>query len=105
MLSGSRSFRRRRQSPVNSEHPRDNSLLSALPAATRRRLTSDHAPVDLAMSQILSEAGQRIRYAYFPIDSFISLITPAEGRGQLEIGLVGREGLLGVPLLLGVNVS
>jgi len=53
----------------------------------------------------MSEAGERIRHAYFPIEGFISLITPAQGRGQLEIGLVGCEGMLGVPLLLGVNVS
>jgi len=83
----------------------DNSLLAALPALARRRLTAGHAPVNLVVSEILSQAGERIRYVYFPIDGFISLITPVKGRGQLEIGLVGREGMLGVPLLLGVNVS
>jgi len=83
----------------------DNFLLAALPAAARRRLTADCAPVSLAMSHILSEPGEPVRHAYFPITGFISLITPARGRGQLEIGLVGSEGLLGVPLLLGVNVS
>ncbi len=83
----------------------DNSLLAALPAPVRRRLTADRAPVDLVVSEILSRAGERIRHVYFPLDGFISLITPAKGRGQLEIGLVGREGMLGVPLLLGVNVS
>jgi CRP-like cAMP-binding protein len=83
----------------------DNLLLASLPAVARRRLTGDLPPVNLVISEILSEAGDRIRHVYFPIDSFISLITPAQGRGQLEIGLVGREGMLGVPLLLGVNVS
>ena len=101
-----REFRRQSQSPVKNVRARaDNSLLAALPALTRRRLTAGRAPVDLAVPEILSEAGERIRYVYFPIDGFISLITPAKGRGQLEIGLVGREGMLGVPLLLGVNVS
>lgn len=61
--------------------------------------------MDLAFSEILSEADSRIRDVYFPIDGFISLITPAKGRGQLEIGLVGSEGMLGVPLLLGVDHS
>jgi CRP-like cAMP-binding protein len=83
----------------------DNALLAALPALTRRRLTADRAPVEFVVSDILSQAGDRIRHVYFPIDGFISLITPVKGRGQLEIGLVGREGMLGVPLLLGVNVS
>ena len=85
--------------------PRDNSLLAGLPTADRQRLVGDHAPVDLTFSETLSEPGDRIRHVYFPIDSFVSLITPGEGRAQLEIGLVGNEGMLGVPLLLGVNVS
>jgi CRP-like cAMP-binding protein len=91
---------------VNSvRNPLDNMLLAALPSVVRQRLTGDRAPIDLVVSEILSEAGDRIRHVYFPIDAFISLITPARGRGQLEIGLVGCEGMLGVPLLLGVNSS
>jgi CRP-like cAMP-binding protein len=85
--------------------PIDNLLLATLPAALRMRLTGGRDPIELSVSETLSEAGDRIRHAYFPIDGFISLITPAEGRGQLEIGLVGNEGMLGVPLLLGVDVS
>lgn len=101
-----RSFRRQGPSPLNSVRTRaDNSLLAALPASVRRRLTADRAPVDLVLSEVLSQTGERIRHVYFPIDGFISLITPAIGRGQLELGLVGHEGMLGVPLLLGVNVS
>jgi len=89
----------------NLRMPTDNLLLAALPAAARRRLTANRVPVNLAIGEILSEAGERKRHVYFPIEGFISLITPAQGRGQLEIGLVGCEGMLGVPLLLGVDVS
>jgi CRP-like cAMP-binding protein len=85
--------------------PIDNLLLATLPAAARLRLTAGRPPINLALSEVLSEAGERIAHVYFPIDAFISLITPARGRGQLEIGLVGSEGMLGVPLLLGVDVS
>jgi CRP-like cAMP-binding protein len=85
--------------------PDGNLLLAALSAPDRLRLTGDHAPVDLAFSKTLTDPGERIRHVYFPIDSFVSLITPGKGRAQLEIGLVGNEGMLGVPLLLGVNVS
>jgi len=85
--------------------PKGNLLLASLPAADRLRLIGAHPPVDLTFSQELNQPGERIRHVYFPIDSFISLITPGIGRAQLEIGLVGNEGMLGVPLLLGVNVT
>jgi len=85
--------------------PKGNLLLAALPAVDRLRLLGNHSPVDLSFSQELDQPGERIRHVYFPIDSFISLITPGVDRAQLEIGLVGNEGMLGVPLLLGVDVS
>jgi CRP-like cAMP-binding protein len=82
-----------------------NLLLAGMPAEDRLRLLGDRVPVDLRLSETLNEPGDRHRYVYFPIDSFISLITPGVERAQLEIGLVGNEGMLGVPLLLGVNLS
>jgi CRP-like cAMP-binding protein len=85
--------------------PAGNLLLAGLTDADRQRLTADHAPIDLTFSETLSQPGDRIRHVYFPIDSFVSLIAPGTGRAQLEIGLVGNEGMLGVPLLLGVSVS
>jgi len=85
--------------------PAQNLLIAALSPEDRLRLLGDHSPIDLGFSDTLVESGDRIRHVYFPIDSFISLITPGAGRAQLEIGLVGNEGMLGVPLLLGVNVS
>jgi CRP-like cAMP-binding protein len=85
--------------------PKGNLLLAALTVEDRMRLTGARPPVDLAFSEMLNQPGDRIRHVYFPVDSFISLITPGTNRAQLEIGLVGNEGMLGVPLLLGVNVS
>jgi CRP-like cAMP-binding protein len=85
--------------------PAGNLLLGALSPEDRQRLVGDSTPVDLGFSETLSEPGDRVRHLYFPIDSFISLITPGTARARLEIGLVGNEGMLGVPLLLGVNVS
>jgi CRP-like cAMP-binding protein len=91
--------------PASRRASPENLLLAALPADDRQRLLGDHSPVDLVLSETLDEPGGRIRHVYFPIDSFISLITPGVERAQLEIGLVGNEGMSGVPLLLGVNVS
>jgi CRP-like cAMP-binding protein len=86
--------------------PADNLLLAALSPEDRSRLLgATTAPTDLRFSDSLVESGERIRHVYFPVEGFISLITPGIGRAQLEIGLVGNEGMLGVPLLLGINVS
>ena len=89
----------------NNSVPAGNLLLKSVSAADRLRLTGNHAPINLGFSEVLNEPGERIRHVYFPIDSFVSLITPGTERTQLEIGIVGNEGMLGVPLLLGVNIS
>ncbi len=85
--------------------PIENALLARLTPAARLRLLGDDQPIHLDFSQLLSEPGDRMSHVYFPTDGFISLITPGAGRRQLEVGLVGAEGMLGVQLLLGVDVS
>jgi CRP-like cAMP-binding protein len=57
------------------------------------------------MADVLCEPGDRIGYVYFPAESFISLAAPIDGRASLEVGLIGNEGMLGLPLILGINVS
>jgi CRP-like cAMP-binding protein len=88
-----------------SPAPPENLLLAALPAAERRRLCAHRQPVELGVAETLTEPGDRIRHVYFPIDSFISLITPIDRHAPLEVGLVGSEGMFGSSLVLGVNAS
>jgi hypothetical protein len=61
--------------------------------------------VDLKLGDVLHEAQARIQYVFFPTDSFVSLTTPANGTAILEVAMVGNEGMLGLPLVSGVNVS
>lgn len=82
-----------------------NSLLAALPGRSYRRLRSALEPVALKFGDVLYEPGQKIRYVYFPGDSLVSLLTLVEGRMALEVGMVGREGMVGLPFALGADVS
>jgi CRP-like cAMP-binding protein len=61
--------------------------------------------VNLQFGRVLCEAGQAIRHVYFPIDSLVSLLAAAGNGDALEVGLVGREGVVGSPLALGSPIS
>jgi CRP-like cAMP-binding protein len=80
-----------------------NQLIESLPGSSRSRLLAICEPVELAMGEILGEVGMPTRYVYFPKVGFISLVTAIEGRPTLEVGMVGREGMLGTQLVLGVE--
>ncbi|HSV52782.1 MAG TPA: Crp/Fnr family transcriptional regulator [Burkholderiaceae bacterium] len=83
----------------------ENHLVEQLPRRDRLRLLSHCEPVQLVLEQVLSEPGTPTPYAYFPIDGFISLVTKIDNHPGLEVGMVGREGMLGVQLALGVTTS
>jgi CRP-like cAMP-binding protein len=81
----------------------ENHLIQLLPRAERLRLLAACEQVPLVLAQVLCERGEPTRHAYFPIDGFISLVTAVDKHPGLEVGMVGREGMLGVQLALGVT--
>jgi CRP-like cAMP-binding protein len=85
--------------------PIANSLLAALPGKDYWRLQARLEPVTLTFGEVLYRPGEPIRHVYFPTNALVSLLTPVEGHMALEIGLVGREGMLGIPLALGTSDS
>lgn len=84
--------------------PAANSLLATLSRKKYQSLSTVLRPVTLAFGDVLLEPGQRIEYVFFPGNSLVSLLTE-EGRRAVEVGLVGNEGMVGIPLALGVGVS
>lgn len=83
----------------------ENSLLAAVPRKEYRRLLAGLEPVTLTFGEVLYEPGETIRHVYFPGASLVSLLTLVDGHLALETGLIGREGMVGIPLVLGHNVS
>ena len=83
----------------------ENSLLAALPRKEYLRLLAGLEPVTLTFGEVLYEPGQTIRHVYFPGSSLVSLLTLVDDHLALEVGLLGRDGVVGVPLILGHNES
>jgi len=82
-----------------------NGLLAALPREDYRSLAGELEPVTLSAGEVLFEPGERIRHVYFPSDAHVSLRIVMADRKVLEVGLVGREGMVGVALLLREEAS
>jgi CRP-like cAMP-binding protein len=61
--------------------------------------------VDLKVGDVLQKPNEKIRHVYFPVSGMISLLVPVKGHSNLEVALVGTEGFLGTPALLGVQSS
>ena len=83
----------------------ENHLIELLPRADRKHLLAICEPVQLELSEILCEAAQPTRHVYFPTEGFISLVTLVGDQPALEVGMVGREGMVGAQLALGVVTS
>jgi CRP-like cAMP-binding protein len=83
----------------------DNRVLESLSARDYPRLMAELELVELAFGQILYEPGGSIRYVYFPLDCLVSLLTAVDRRRTLEVGMVGNEGMAGMPFILGRGVS
>lgn len=83
----------------------ENHLIELLPRKDRVSLLAICRPVRLVLAEVLCEPGTRTRHVYFPTGGFISLVARLEGHPGLEVGMVGREGMLGAQLGLGVMTS
>lgn len=82
-----------------------NHLIKLLPRKDRLHLLAQCEEVELVLSEVLSEPDTPTRHVYFPTEGFISLVTIVEGNPALEVGMIGREGVLGAHLAQGVTTS
>ena len=82
-----------------------NNLLAALPRTAYQQLAPALTPTTLTFGEVLYEPGTPMRNVYFPGECLVSLLTLVEGHLALEVGMVGREGMVGVALALGITDS
>jgi len=90
----------------NTKHaPVRNRLLAALPRKDHEELLPLLTPVKLVFQEVLYESQAPIRYVYFPDSGLVSMLTTVDGDRAAEVGLIGSEGMIGIPVALGVAVS
>lgn len=84
-----------------SPQPQQNRLLDSLPAAVQERLFPYLEPVPLPLGKSLYEPRSTMRHAYFPVDCIVSLMYVTVDGQPAEISVVGNDGIVGIPLLMG----
>lgn len=85
--------------------PPTNRLLAALPQDEYQGLLPKLKLFPLSFGEVIYEPGDLIRNVYFPTSGIISLLAAVEDRATLEVGIVGREGMVGLPTFMGVKTS
>lgn len=85
--------------------PIENRFLAALPQDEYERFVPHLEEVDLTFGTTIYDRGQTIDYVYFPTGSIFSLLAVGPDDLTLEMGIVGREGMVGVPVFADDRIS
>jgi CRP-like cAMP-binding protein len=80
-----------------------NRILNQLRDADIERLLPVLEPVSLAASERLAEIGETARFVYFPENSIISCQADMQDGKSAEVGMVGKDGVAGLPALFGTR--
>jgi CRP-like cAMP-binding protein len=77
-------------------------FIDRLPRRDQERLLASCELTQLELGAVLSTRGALATHVYFPTESVIALVAELEHHPSLEVGMIGREGMLGIGLALGV---
>ena len=95
-------LRRQSEEPVpNLVIPTHNLVLAALPLADVEQIVTSARPIKLEPGDVIYEDGDKIEYVYLPTDSVISSVAILEDGSSVEISMTGREGIAGLPVMVG----
>jgi CRP-like cAMP-binding protein len=88
------------------EDARHNQLLAALPQSEFEHIRRTLEPVFLVSGEVLWEAEEQNQYIYFPTTAMICLLYETESGQSIEVGVIGRQGLVGIATFMGeANLS
>jgi CRP-like cAMP-binding protein len=82
-----------------------NRLLAALPRDVLDHLRPHLESVSLPLKHVIYDAGEPIEHIHFPNSGMVSLLILLEDGAVIEVGVIGNEGLLGVPALFGAATA
>jgi CRP-like cAMP-binding protein len=85
--------------------PIKNQILAALPRREYERMLPDMELIALPLDVTLYKSGDFIEYVYFPNGGVVSLITHMKSGLAIEVGLIGIDGMVGIPVLLGDKIA
>jgi CRP-like cAMP-binding protein len=88
---------------ANSSGFAANHLLANLPAPDRRALAAELAPVHLPRGEVIGARGQPATHVYFPCSGILSVMAYMHAGASVEVGTIGKEGFLGLELLVGTS--
>lgn len=82
-----------------------NALLASLPNENFLQMLPMLERCELVYHEEIYGAGDVIEHVYFPESGIISLLAVVGSNSSLEVGIVGNEGMIGIPVFLGVATS
>jgi CRP-like cAMP-binding protein len=88
---------------TNNANQYENRILARLTEDEHERLRPRLEEVELKLGEVLTEPDEPIRYVYFPHRSALSVISIMEDGSEVEIGVIGNEGMSGLPIVLGTD--
>jgi CRP-like cAMP-binding protein len=91
--------------PLQKDLSLANRLISVLPTHERGLFLEYSELVEFKLHAVLIEVGQQLDHAYFPVEGFVSSVLPVMDAPNIDVGLVGDEGMFNASLVLGVTTS
>ncbi len=88
-------------SVVLPQQPYKNRVLASIPAPDIQRLSTHLVPLSFKSKLILHEPGERIETVYFMEDAVASVVITMENGSTVEVGLIGRDGVVGLSSVMG----